>query len=236
MAEASELLPDRTMISASGACSLILRITSKPESPPSARSTSATSTALPARAAFTAAIEVAQSTRYPRAFAAVPELRVTGSSLSTINSETGRMVMTAIPRADGAGWRPPPCYRRVAENRLDGGKSRAGAAQAVRPVQRCAKECVCWPFASPGEGSADSVLHPCNTGMFRGRNMRRSSEAHACGRRSDLIARNWKREAGSWKREAGSGKREAGSWKLEAGYVMPYFFIRRHIVVRLICS
>ena len=90
------------MISASGACSLMLRIASKPESPPSARSTSATSNCAAGEGGVHRSKRGStQSTRY---LAPSPRHRNFASQdrpLSTINSETGRMVITVIPRADG---------------------------------------------------------------------------------------------------------------------------------------
>ena len=63
IAEPSDVVPDMTTISVSGACSLIRRMTSNPDSAPSARSTSATSKFLWPSAASVSASDVAPIAR-----------------------------------------------------------------------------------------------------------------------------------------------------------------------------
>jgi len=113
MAEASEVFADNTTISASGVRFLMRRMTSKPDSAPSTRSTSATSNARWSSAALTAAREVAHSARNPRASAASSSIRASDSSSSTIRREMGRIGIAAS------------C-----------GKSRAEPAHAVRFTPR----------------------------------------------------------------------------------------------------
>jgi hypothetical protein len=117
----SEVLADMTTISVSGVCSLTRRITSKPDSAPRVRSTTATSKALRVSASAAAFTDVAHSTRYPRNVAATASIRPTVSSSSTTSSETGVIVMmcSGNPRRQHGAV---PLRR----------KSRAHAAHGVR--------------------------------------------------------------------------------------------------------